>query len=311
MKSKKEGFIGERQVKLPPMIIELEKNDPLTASLYITDIGYYPKAENHHIKRSCPIKQYVLIYCVEGCGWFTINNTKYEVKQNQYFILPNGVPHEYGSAQNKHWTIYWLHFSGEHAPIYSQGATIPSEINVTLNSRIGYRISIFEEILYTLQRQNNIEDLRYASSLLHHFLASMRYLQQYRGANNELNIKNNINVVDAAIHYMKENIENKIKLKDVLEYTGYASSHFNTLFKSQTGCSPLQYFNKIKVEYACKMLTNTNLKINQICFKLGIEDSLYFSRLFRKITGMPPSKFRETAKLDNKDHKDTNNLNFG
>ena len=52
MRSKKEGFMGERQVKLSPMVVDIEEHDPLTASLYITDIGYYPKAENHHVKRS-------------------------------------------------------------------------------------------------------------------------------------------------------------------------------------------------------------------------------------------------------------------
>lgn len=52
MRSKKEGFMGERQVKLSPMVVNIEEHDPLTASLYITDIGYYPKAENHHVKRS-------------------------------------------------------------------------------------------------------------------------------------------------------------------------------------------------------------------------------------------------------------------
>lgn len=44
--------MGERQVKLSPMVVDIEEHDPLTASLYIIDIGYYPKAENHHVKRS-------------------------------------------------------------------------------------------------------------------------------------------------------------------------------------------------------------------------------------------------------------------
>ncbi|MBP5562061.1 MAG: AraC family transcriptional regulator [Muribaculaceae bacterium] len=43
------------------------------------------------------------------------------------------------------------------------------------------------------------------------------------------------------------------------------------------------------------MLRNTNLKINQICFKVGFEDSLYFSRLFSKTMGMSPRQYRESV----------------
>ena len=320
MRSKKEGFMGERQVKLSPMVVDIEEHDPLTASLYITDIGYYPKADHHHVKRSEGIDQYVLIYCVDGCGWYSTGGKRYEVKQNQYFILPKNEPHEYGTNENSRWTIYWLHFKGEHASIYADGATAPIEINVAVNSRIGDRLNIFEEILTTLQYQEDVEDLRYASSLLHHFLASMRYLRQFRRAKQSKNNyeddneksydnrnsygngngngngnDNDINIVDAAIHYMEENIENKIKLQQVQKYVGYSSTYFNTLFKRQTGYSPLQYFNRIKMEHACKLLSNTNLRINQICYKLGIEDSLYFSRLFSKTFGVSPSEYRKSS----------------
>lgn len=303
--------MGERQVKLSPMVIDIEKHDPLTTSLFITDIGYYPKAD-HHVKRSEGIDQYVLIYCVDGCGWYTTGGKRYEVKQNQYFILPKDEPHEYGSNANGCWTIYWIHFRGEHASIYADGAYAPIEINVAVNSRIGDRLNIFEEILTTLQCQEDIEDLRYASSLLHHFLASMRYLRQFRrakqsknnyeddseksyGNGNDNSNDYGINIVDAAIHYMEENIENKIKLQQVQKYVGYSATYFNTLFKRQTGYSPLQYFNRLKMEHACKLLSNTNLRINQICYKLGIEDSLYFSRLFSKSIGMSPSEYRKSS----------------
>ena len=144
MKSRKEGFIGQRQVKLPPMVVEMEERDPLTTSLHIIDIGYYPKAENHYVKRSNGIDQYVLIYCVNGSGWYIIDGMRYEVKQNQYFILPIGVPHEYGSNVKGGWTIYWLHFKGEQASIFADLAAEPIDINVALNSRIGDRLDIFE-----------------------------------------------------------------------------------------------------------------------------------------------------------------------
>lgn len=303
MVSKKDGFLGERSVVLPTSIVEMEENDPLVSSLFITDIGYYPMAEHHHRIRTEGINQYVLIYCIDGNGWYSLRGKTYQVASNQYFILPAGIPHEYGATEGERWTIYWVHFRGEHADIYAEGADKPQDVRVALNSNINNRNNIFEEILSTLHDGEGIEDLRYASSLLHYYLASLRYLRQYRNTaryntnHSNLSFSNNKNkeVVDAAIHFMKENIERRITLQDILDYVGYSSTHFSTLFKRQVGDSPLAYFNRLKIEQACHMLQTTNLHINQICYKVGIEDSLYFSRLFSKMMGMSPSDYRERS----------------
>ena len=147
---KKEGFQGERQVVLSPMLVEMEENDDLCRSLFITDIGYYPKAEHHYRIRRQAINQYVLIYCVDGSGFYVIDGKRQEVTKNQFFILPAGKPHEYGAAEDCHWTIYWVHFRGEHAHVYAEGASTPQAINVSLHSRISDRIGVFEEMLTML-----------------------------------------------------------------------------------------------------------------------------------------------------------------
>lgn len=301
MVKKKDGFLGERAVILPPMLVKMEEEDPLVSSLFITDIGYYPMAEHHYRIREKGINQYVLIYCVEGRGVYKLNGKTFTVSRNQYFILPAGVPHEYGAAEGDKWTIYWVHFRGEHAAIYAEGAQKPIDVKAALNSNIANRNNIFEEILSALHFGEGIEDLRYASSLLHYYLASLRYLRQYRRSvsydashsNRPFNTSKDIGVADAAIHFMRENIERRITLQDILDYVGYSSTRFSTLFKQQTGCSPMSYFNRLKIEYACHMLKVTDMHINQICYKVGFEDSLYFSRLFSKIMGMSPSEYRE------------------
>ena len=287
MIKQKDGFQGEQVVVLPPMLVEMAERDPLASSLFVTDIGYYPNATNHYRERRRPIDQYVLIYCIDGSGWFQLNGKEYQVAKNQFFILPAGVPHVYGARNS--WTIYWVHFRGLHANIFAEDMQTPQSIRPSTNSRIQDRINIFEEIFSTLHSGGGLEDLRYASSLLHHFLASMRYLGQYRRNTGDTD------AIDAAVHYMQENIGSRITLEDVRSYIGYSHSHFSSLFKKKTGQSPIAYFNRLKIGYACKLLRETDMKVSQISYKIGIEDSFYFSRMFSKSVGMSPTEYRERS----------------
>ena len=95
---------------------------------------------------------------------------------------------------------------------------------------------------------------------------------------------------------MKENIERRLTLKEISEAVGYSSSHFSLIFKKEIGHSPLNYFNLLKIQKACFLLDSTDMKISQICYKIGIEDAYYFSRLFSKIMGMSPRDYKKTLK---------------
>jgi AraC family transcriptional regulator of arabinose operon len=294
MLKQKDGFNGERTLVVPKLIVERMEQDPLVSMLHITDIGYYPKAANHFRKRTKPIDQYVYIYCVNGEGWYRVNNREYHVGTNQYFILPAGVPHAYGSDDKNPWTIYWIHFKGELAQHYAKDALEPMDVKPCPKSRISNRIDMFEDIFNTLRSGYSNENLRYVSSLFHYYLGTLRYINQYREASS--NHVEDDNIVEVIIHYMKENIEKHITLQDISGYLGYSPSHSSMVFKKKTGHSPLAYFNLLKIQQACQLLDTTDMKVKQICYKIGIEDAYYFSRLFSKTMGMSPKEYRELKK---------------
>lgn len=96
----KDGFKGERAIVLPAFLIEELKQDPLGSELYITDIGYYPHAYFHYRKRDTEeVTEFILIYCMEGEGWFELDKHQYAVTANQFFILPEHQAHAYGSNE--------------------------------------------------------------------------------------------------------------------------------------------------------------------------------------------------------------------
>ena len=172
---------------------------------------------------------------------------------------------------------------------------MPTTISPNLNSRIADRNNIFEDMFLTLSDGYSLENLRYTSSLLHFYLGSLRYMPQYRKFHKreEQNDNEIHSIINAALKYMEENIEKSISLKELADYTGYSVSHFSAIFKNSTGHSPLSYFNLLKINKACELLETTDMKIIQISYKLGIDDSYYFSRLFTKTIGISPKKYRE------------------
>ena len=204
------------------------------------------------------------------------------------------MPHRYEADHDKPWTIYWIHFKGELAKYYAQDAIVPQTINPGLHSRISNRINLFEELFNSLNAGYSIENLRYAMTLFHHYLGSLRYIQQYREVGKSADSSN---AVEAAIHFMKENMERHLTLAEIAAYIGYSESHFSMQFKQKTGHSPLAYYNLLKIQEACNLLDNTPMKLNQICYKLGIDDPYYFSRLFTKIMGMSPRNYRSLQKV--------------
>lgn len=291
----KDGFKGEQSIVLPKAIIDMIEDDPLASSLFVTDIGYYPKAQHHYRSRQEPIDQYVFIYCVDGKGWFEVNDHHYDVKENQYFILPAGVPHTYAADATTPWTIYWIHFRGALARYYATGYTYPVDVSPSIVSRINTRINLFEEIYNTLKSSFAIENIRYAMATLHHYLASLRYIQQYRNADPKSQNDEN-DIVNVIIHFFNENLEHRLSLKEIAEFSGLSPSRLSSVFKERTGHSPLNYFNFMKIRRACELLDNTKMKLNQISLKLGIDDQYYFSRLFSKIMGVSPKSYRTRTK---------------
>ena len=63
--------------------------------------------------------------------------------------------------------------------------------------------------------------------------------------------------------------------------------------KKKTGLSPMDYYIKMKIQYACQLLSQSDLKIKEVAEKIGYEDPYYFSRLFKQVMNKSPKDYRK------------------
>ena len=264
----------------------------MTKALFVTDIGYYPDARYHYRQRQEGSVQNILIYCINGKGWIETGFTRKKVQKDQYFIIPANVPHCYGADNRDPWTIYWLHFTGEISNLFARKDFAITSLDPIENVAKDRRIRLFEELYQNLVMGYSTENIEYASVCLWYLLGSFNYIQQFE----RMRVVQRDDVIEKSIIYMHDHIDKSISLAELSSFCGYSVSHFSLIFRNKTSRSPIEYFNGLKMQRACQLLDFTDMRINEIASELAFEDQFYFSRLFRKITGMSPAEYRKKAK---------------
>ncbi len=108
---------------------------------------------------------------------------------------------------------------------------------------------------------------------------------------------NSINsTLEYILSYMNSQIGQKLTLDDLCVYTGMSKAALSSLFSNHLGRGPIEHFIYLKTELAKKHLREDNYNITQIAYMLGYSTVHYFSRQFKKLTGMSPSQYSNSVK---------------
>jgi AraC-like DNA-binding protein/ligand-binding sensor protein len=96
-----------------------------------------------------------------------------------------------------------------------------------------------------------------------------------------------------AERYIWEHYTRKLCLQEIAAASGLSAPYFSSIFKEEMGENLSSYLNRLRVEKAAAMLTETDASINEIAGHCGFEDQSWFSKIFKSYTGLSPGKYRE------------------
>lgn len=103
----------------------------------------------------------------------------------------------------------------------------------------------------------------------------------------------NVKKINKVIKYIESNYQKDIKLDELADLLNFNRYYFCRFFKETTGVTPMQYINDYRIHQAISMMTNSpELSITEIAMNCGYNDSNYFARVFRNVTGLTPSNYR-------------------
>lgn len=287
---RREGFTGQKMIRVPDRdLTKAIKINPLLAQLYITQMGYFPKASFHYHEQKKGCIDNILIYCLHGKGWYVVGRNRYQVKANEYILLPAGREYtRYGADSTDPWTTYWIRFNGSDINLFNHSFHLQSYSGphpVPFNER---SIQLWETMYRGLET-GTIESICNANFCLYQFIALFLFADQYTKGHEEFGG----DVVGPTVQYMEDRIDRRITVEELAALQGLSVSYFSALFRKATGMGPLDYFIHLKIRRACELLQSGRRKIKEVAQRVGYDDPYYFSRLFKKYTAVSPAGYRK------------------
>ena len=161
--------------------------------------------------------------------------------------------------------------------ILIQGVLLDKKIN---HESLDLNINYYEAFL----RCNTLEEVE---GYLKEYINKTAMLIQ-----NE-NIFKNSAAVNKILEYLNANYDNSIALDDLARLVYMNPKYICRLIKKETGRNFLDILNEIRIDKAKEFITDPKYKTYEIAQMVGINDAKYFSQIFKKITGMTPTEYRE------------------
>jgi AraC family transcriptional regulator, arabinose operon regulatory protein len=262
---------------------------PVLGALRVFSCGLFVEARGHWWERAS-LPEGVLIYCTEGKGHYRQGTRQWEVQPGDLLYCPPRTHHRYWADKEQPWTIYWMHLSGERLADYERLLGLIERGPIR---HIGIHEDIVASITRLILQQPSPLDVTGWFCIQANAIAILSRIAAL--PHNIADIAAAYGPIQKAIALMNSSLDQAFDMPRFACEAGCGRRHFIRQFRRVTGMTPGDWFIKKKIQRACALLTLPNIRVKDVASRLCYADELYFNRLFKRIVGIPPGKYRERA----------------
>jgi AraC-like DNA-binding protein len=282
---RREGFHGQRLVVVPSEIVAAASRRPVTRDLCVTHIGAYGAASGHYVERPSGSGQHIMIACIAGSGRCRISGCEWTLAAGELLFLPPRAAHVYESAADAPWTIFWIHFRGSRAGDHLTNLGVSRARPLVTVDDTTVLVEAFEDTFRHVRHGFGEAAMTGLSTAFVRLLGLVKVHQRSAGWRSRAAE----NRLLAVLTMMREDLARPWTLELLAGEAKLSIPHFSALCRRQTGMPPLSLLIRLRLQRAMDLLQRGNHNVAEAARAVGYEDPFYFSRLFRKHIGVPPS----------------------
>mgnify|MGYP002510238722 FL=1 len=234
-------------------------------------------------------RDYQLLYVSSGKAFFSFEGQKLEAQAGSMVLYRPGESQSYSYYAKDEPEVCWIHFSG------SAVSDMLDKIGFfhvhLLPCGHSFNFSaLFGQIILELQVKRPCFE-EFLSLLLQELFCGIVRSRLESSTDKFRNQKE----MERCVRFFNESFSQDIRIEEYAKNQHMSVCWFIRCFKRYMGITPMQYLTSIRIGKAKELLKDTNYSIQEISNLVGYENPLYFSRIFRKQTGLSPSAYRKES----------------
>ena len=260
---------------------------PPEYEIYPPRVGH-PSGFYFDVGKGRVLESYQLLYITSGRGiFYGWKRKRIEIGAGDMILLRPDRWHSYMPDRGTGWHEYWIGFRGPNVDARFRNDFFDEELEV-------FRVGVREDLTGLYDKAMEIAENERSS--YQQYLAGIANLllgmAMYYHANHQFVSQEVVGQIDRARRIMRDEFHTGISPEEVARRVNMSYSWFRKVFRDYTNITPAHYMQQLRLQEACRLLSETNLSIKEISFRLNCGDASYFSNLFRRHLRMTPVEYR-------------------